>query len=67
MVDAVSPRAIDKRARPGNEVAPAPVGPLADRTAADFAEVGAVGDAGTTGTTEAQPAASPAPAEKETP
>jgi hypothetical protein len=34
MVAAVSPRAVDKRARPGNEASPGPVGP--PLTTADF-------------------------------
>jgi hypothetical protein len=35
-VAAVSPRAVDKRARPGNETGPAPVGPPAALSTADF-------------------------------
>jgi hypothetical protein len=35
-VATVSPRAVDKRARPGNEAGPAPVGPPAALSAADF-------------------------------
>jgi hypothetical protein len=38
-VAAVSPRAVDKRARPGNEAGPAPIGPPAALTAADFGPV----------------------------
>lgn len=33
---AVSPRAVEKRARPGNEDTPAPAGPPATLTPADF-------------------------------
>ncbi|MEU4390984.1 hypothetical protein [Kribbella sp. NPDC023855] len=32
----MSPRAVDKRARPGNEAGPAPIGPPAALTPADF-------------------------------
>ena len=32
----MSPRAVDKRARPGNEATPAPVGPPATVSTADF-------------------------------
>lgn len=32
----MSPRAVDKRARPGNEDTPAPTGPSATLTPADF-------------------------------
>jgi hypothetical protein len=45
MVAAVSPRAVDKRARPGNEATPGPVGP--PLTTADFeASEPAEGDTG---------------------
>ncbi|WP_157630429.1 hypothetical protein [Kribbella catacumbae] len=45
----MSPRAVDKRARPGNEDTPAPAGPSTTLTPADFetadpAEVEAVDD-----------------------
>ncbi|WBQ05461.1 hypothetical protein [Kribbella sp. CA-293567] len=32
----MSPRAVDKRARPGNEASPAPIGPPAALSTADF-------------------------------
>jgi hypothetical protein len=35
----VSPRAVDKRARPGNEATPAPIGPPTTLSTADFGPI----------------------------